>query len=75
MILDLAHSSDKTVDYVIKANKEKWNKPLLVSHTGLRGHINFERNLNDRQAVEIAKSGGVIGIMYWDKAVYSKMVM
>lgn len=70
VILDLAHASDKSIDFVIDKNKNHWgNKPLLVSHTGIRGHYAHERNLSDRQAIEIAKSGGVIGIMYWKKTV------
>jgi membrane dipeptidase len=70
VVLDLAHASENTIKDVIEMNKKKgWNRPLLVSHTGLNGHIEKARNLRNDQAVAIAKSNGVIGIMYWDQAV------
>jgi membrane dipeptidase len=69
VVLDLAHASDDTIDYVLEVNASRWRRPLLVSHTGLREHARFCRNLSERQAVEIAKTDGVIGIYYWKRGI------
>ncbi|MGS7457371.1 membrane dipeptidase, partial [Mycobacterium tuberculosis] len=44
-------------------------KPVVVSHTGVRGTCDNQRNLSDEQLRAIAKTGGVIGIGFWDTAV------
>jgi len=65
MIIDLAHSSPQTVDEVIAMA----TRPLLVSHTGLRGNCDNQRNLSDDRARAIAAKGGLIGIGFWEAAV------
>jgi membrane dipeptidase len=65
MIIDLAHASPTTIDDVTAMA----TKPVIVSHTGVRGTCNNPRNLSDRQVREVAKTGGVIGIGYWNNAV------
>jgi microsomal dipeptidase-like Zn-dependent dipeptidase len=64
MIVDLAHSSPKTINDVLAIAK----RPVLVSHTGVRGTCNNQRNLSDAQLRNIAAKGGLIGIGYWDTA-------
>jgi microsomal dipeptidase-like Zn-dependent dipeptidase len=44
-------------------------KPLVVSHTGVKGTCNNNRNLSDSELRAIARTGGVIGIGYWETAV------
>ena len=44
-------------------------RPLVVSHTGARGIQDNQRNLSDEQLEEIADTGGVIGIGFWETAV------
>jgi microsomal dipeptidase-like Zn-dependent dipeptidase len=44
-------------------------KPVVVSHTGVRGTCDNQRNLTDDQLRRIAATGGVIGIGFWDTAV------
>ena len=44
-------------------------KPVIVSHTGVKGTCNNNRNLSDEQIKGIAKTGGLIGIGYWETAV------
>jgi membrane dipeptidase len=68
MIVDIAHASAKTIDDVLALAA----RPVLVSHTGVRGTCDNQRNLNDEQLKGIAKTGGVIGIGYWDTAVCGK---
>jgi microsomal dipeptidase-like Zn-dependent dipeptidase len=63
--VDLAHASDKTFDDVLAMA----TRPVVVSHTGVRGTCDNQRNLSDEQLKGIARTGGVIGIGYWDTAV------
>ena len=65
IVIDLAHASSELIDDVLKIS----TKPVIVSHTGVRGTCNNQRNLTDEQIHSIANSGGVIGIGYWQTAV------
>jgi membrane dipeptidase len=65
MIVDLAHASPKTIEDVLAVA----TRPVVVSHTGVRGTCDNTRNLSDEQLKAIARTGGVIGIGYWDTAV------
>jgi len=65
MIVDLAHASAQTIDDVLAIA----TRPVVVSHTGVRGTCDNQRNLSDDQLRGIAKTGGVIGIGFWDTAV------
>lgn len=68
MIVDVAHASAKTIEDVLALA----TRPVLVSHTGVRGTCDNQRNLSDQQLQGIARTGGVIGIGYWDTAVCGK---
>lgn len=65
MIIDLAHASPATIDDVLRLA----TRPVIVSHTGVRGTCDNRRNLTDAQLSAIAAKGGVIGIGVWDTAV------
>ena len=65
MLVDVAHASPQTIDDILAIA----TKPVVVSHTGVRGTCDNQRNLSDDQLRAIAKTGGVIGIGYWDTAV------
>jgi len=65
MIVDVAHASPKVIEDVLAIA----TKPVVVSHTGVRGTCDNQRNLSDEQLAAIAKTGGVIGIGFWDTAV------
>jgi microsomal dipeptidase-like Zn-dependent dipeptidase len=43
-------------------------KPVLVSHTGVKGTCNNPRNLSDSELRAVAKTGGVVGIGLWETA-------
>ena len=64
MLVDLAHASARTIDDVVAVA----TRPLVVSHTGVRGTCDNNRNLSYEQLRMIAAKGGVIGIGYWDAA-------
>jgi microsomal dipeptidase-like Zn-dependent dipeptidase len=65
MIVDLAHASEKTIEDVLAIA----TRPVVVSHTGVKATCDNTRNLSDEQIRAIARTGGVIGIGYWDTAV------
>ena len=65
MLIDVAHASAKTIDDVLAIA----TRPVVVSHTGVKGTCDNQRNLSDDQLRGIAKTGGVIGIGFWDTAV------
>jgi len=64
ILVDLAHASAKTIDDVTAMA----TRPVVVSHTGVRGTCDNQRNLSDAQLKKIAATGGVIGIGFWDVA-------
>ena len=64
MIVDLAHSSMRTIDDVL----EMASRPVVASHTGVRGVADNARNLSDDQLRAIAATGGIIGIGFWPTA-------
>lgn len=64
MIIDLAHASAKTIDDVLAMV----TRPVVVSHTGVKGTCDNQRNLSDDHLRAIARTGGVIGIGYWETA-------
>jgi len=65
MTVDLAHASPRLIDDVLAAS----TRPVVVSHTGLKGTLDSPRNLSDEHLRAIAETGGVIGIGLWEDAV------
>jgi membrane dipeptidase len=65
MLVDVAHASVATIDDVLKIA----TRPVVVSHTGVKGTCDNNRNLSDDQIRRIAATGGLIGIGFWDTAV------
>lgn len=68
--LDLAHASPRLIDEVLATV----NRPVIVSHTGVRGTCDRTRNLSDTQIRAIAANGGLIGIAFFDEAVCATSV-
>jgi microsomal dipeptidase-like Zn-dependent dipeptidase len=64
ILVDVAHASDATIDDVLRIA----TRPVVASHTGVRGVANNRRNLGDDQLRRIAATGGVIGIGFWPAA-------
>lgn len=62
--VDLAHASAKTIDDVLELSR----RPVIVSHSGVKGTCDNNRNLSDDQLKRIALTGGVVGIGFWDTA-------
>ena len=64
MLVDVAHASPATIDDVLAMAR----RPVVASHTGLRGACDNTRNLTDAHARAIAETGGVLGIGFWPTA-------
>ncbi len=65
IILDVSHSSEAVVSDVLAIA----NRPVVVSHTGFKGHCDTARNINDSLMQKIAQRGGLIAVGYWEGAV------
>lgn len=64
MLVDLAHASPRTIEDVLRLA----TRPVVVSHTGVRGTCDNARNLSDDQLRGIARTGGIVGIGFWETA-------
>ncbi len=67
MIVDIAHLSHAGVAEVLAMAK----RPVVSSHGGVQATCKVNRNLTDEEIKGVAKTGGVIGIGYWEGAVCS----
>ncbi len=65
MIVDLAHASPQTFAETVALAR----RPVVVSHSGVRGTCDNARNLSDTQLRALAATGGVVGIGFWPTAV------
>lgn len=65
MVVDIAHASHKAVAEILAMAK----KPVVSSHGGVQATCKVNRNLTDEEIKGVARTGGVIGIGYWDAAV------
>ncbi len=64
MIVDVAHASSATIDDVLAIAR----RPVVASHTGVRGVADNARNLTDEHLRGIAATGGLVGIGFWETA-------
>jgi microsomal dipeptidase-like Zn-dependent dipeptidase len=65
MVLDLAHASPRTLDDALALAR----RGVVVSHTGVKGTCDNPRNLSDAHLRAVARTGGVVGIGFWETAV------
>jgi len=65
MLVDLAHASPRTIDETLAIA----TRPVVVSHTGVKGTCDNVRNLDDDALRGVARTGGLVGIGYWETAV------
>lgn len=68
ILLDLAHASPKLFDDSLALA----TRPVMVSHTGVKGTCDNRRNLSDDQLRALAAKGGAVGIGFWDTATCGK---
>lgn len=67
ILVDVAHLSHQGVSEVLAMA----TKPVISSHGGVQATCKVNRNLTDEEVKGIAKTGGVVGIGYWDGAICS----
>jgi len=65
LIIDIAHASPQMVRDVLAITE----RPVILSHGGVKGICDTARNLDDELMIEVASRGGLLGIGYWDGAV------
>jgi membrane dipeptidase len=61
IMIDVSHTGIKTIEDILEITKN----PIIATHSGVRALQNHYRNLYDSQIVDIANSGGVIGIVFY----------
>jgi len=64
IIIDVSHSSEAVVKDVLALTQ----RPIVMSHTGIKGVCNTARNIDDELVKQIAAKGGIIAIGFWDAA-------
>ncbi len=65
MIIDIAHLSHAGVAQLLPLAR----RPVVSSHGGVQATCKVNRNLTDDEIRGVAKTGGIVGIGYWDAAV------
>lgn len=70
LIFDISHLSETASFELIKLSK----RPVINTHTGLRGKCKNERNISDELALAVAERGGLIGIGFWPTATCGETV-
>ncbi|MFQ5751958.1 MAG: dipeptidase, partial [bacterium] len=60
MLIDLAHVNNQGILDACKISK----KPVIVTHTGLKGKNNHPRNISNEALKAIADTGGIVGVMF-----------
>lgn len=65
MVVDVAHASHPAIAEMLAMA----TRPVIASHGGVQATCAVNRNLADDEIRGIARTGGVIGIGYWDAAI------
>ncbi len=61
MMVDVSHVSDPTFWDIIETS----TKPVIATHSGCRAIANVPRNLSDDMIRAVAKSGGVVNVIFY----------
>ena len=61
MMVDVSHVSDKTFWDIVNTS----TKPVIATHSGCRAIANVPRNLTDEMIQAIAKTGGVVNVIFY----------
>lgn len=65
VVVDLAHASRPLINDVLRVAK----KPIVFSHTGVKGVCDTTRNIDDETLRKVAANGGVVGISFFKPAL------
>jgi membrane dipeptidase len=61
MMVDVSHVSDPTFWDIVETS----TKPVIATHSNARAIVNVPRNLTDEQIRAIAKTGGVVCVVFY----------
>ena len=61
MMVDVSHVSDKTFWDMLETS----TKPVIASHSNARAIVNHPRNLTDEQIRALARTGGVVCVVFY----------
>jgi len=61
IMIDIAHASEAVIDDILALA----TRPIISSHTGVRGVCDSQRNLRDHHIRGVAATGGVLGVAYF----------
>lgn len=61
IMVDVSHVSDKTFWDIVETS----TKPVVATHSNCRALVNVPRNLTDEQIQAIAKTGGVVSVVFY----------
>jgi membrane dipeptidase len=61
MMVDVSHVSDKTFWDIVETS----SKPIIATHSNCRAIANVARNLTDDQIRAVAKTGGVVCVVFY----------
>jgi membrane dipeptidase len=61
MLVDVSHVSDKTFWDIVETS----TKPVIATHSNCRAIVNVARNLTDEMIRAIAKTGGVVCVVFY----------
>ncbi|OGS53322.1 MAG: peptidase M19 [Erythrobacter sp. RIFCSPHIGHO2_12_FULL_63_10] len=67
IVVDIAHCSHQCVADILSMAR----RPVVSSHGGVQATCKVNRNLTDEEILGVARTGGVIGVGYWEGAVCS----
>lgn len=67
IVVDIAHCSHQCVAEILNMAR----RPVVSSHGGVQATCKVNRNLTDDEILGVARTGGVIGVGYWEGAVCS----
>ena len=65
MMVDVSHLSDKAFWDIVKTS----TKPVIATHSGCRAITNMPRNLTDDMIVALAKTGGVVNVIFYPEHI------
>jgi len=61
MMVDVSHVSDKTFWDIVNTSA----RPVIATHSACRALVNEPRNLTDEMIVALAKTGGVVNVIFY----------
>jgi membrane dipeptidase len=65
MMVDVSHLSDRAFWDIVNTS----TKPVIATHSGCRAITNVPRNLTDEMIVALAKTGGVINVIFYPEHI------